>query len=136
MPEESIDIVRRAYDPASRGVFDTDLLSALAAYVTADTEFDFSEVYPDGTVLRGLDEARRLVSNWPWGKLHFEPERFIDVDGVRVLVFVLATATGVGSGVPVARRTAHECTFKDGLLVRFKVYPDRDAALEATGASR
>lgn len=135
MPEENIDVVRRAYDPANRGVFDTDLLLALAAYVTADTEFDFSEVYPDGTVLRGLDEARRLISNWPWGKLHFEPERFIDVDGERVLVFVRATATGAGSGIPVERRTAHECTFEEGRLVRFKVYPDREAALEATGAA-
>ena len=134
MPEESIEIVRRAYDPANGGVVDTDLLSALADYVTPDTEFDFSEVYPDGTVLRGMDEARRLVSNWPWGTLHFEPERFIDVDANRVLVFVLATATGAGSGVPVERRTAHECTFEDGLLVRFKVHPDRDAALRAVGA--
>jgi ketosteroid isomerase-like protein len=132
MTEENMEIVRRAYDPAGGGVLDTDLLSALADYVTPDTEFDFSEVYPDGTVLRGLDEARRLVSNWPWGELHFEPERFIDVDGERVLVFIRATATGAGSGIPVERRTAHECTFRDGLLVRFKVYPDREAALRAS----
>jgi ketosteroid isomerase-like protein len=39
----------------------------------------------------------------------------------------------MGSGVPVERRTAHECTFRDGSLVRFKVYSDRGAALEAAG---
>ena len=41
----------------------------------------------------------------------------------------VAVATGVGSGVPVERRTAHECTFSDGQLVRFKVYSDREQAL-------
>jgi hypothetical protein len=35
----------------------------------------------------------------------------------------------VGSGVPVERRTAHECTFRDGQLVRFKVYSDRGQAV-------
>jgi ketosteroid isomerase-like protein len=57
----------------------------------------------------------------------------LDIDGERVLVFIRATATGVGSGVPVQRRTAHECTFEAGRLVRFKVYSERDAALEACG---
>jgi len=50
-----------------------------------------------------------------------------------VLVFVRATATGRGSGVPVERRTAHECTFSEGSLVHFKVYSDRGDALDATG---
>jgi hypothetical protein len=135
MSERRIEIVRRAYDPDARGVDDTELLSALAEYATADTEFDFSEVYPDGTVLSGLDEVRRLISNWPWGKLHFEPERFIEVDADRVLVFVKATATGAGSGVPVERRTAHEYTFENDALVRLKIHPDRDAALRATDAA-
>jgi hypothetical protein len=52
-----------------------------------------------------------------------------------VLVFVRATATGRGSGVPVERRTAHELTFSDGTLVNFKVYSDREAALDAAGVS-
>jgi hypothetical protein len=42
-------------------------------------------------------------------------------------------ATGKGSGVPVDLRNAHEFTIRDGMLVRFKVYRDRDEALEAAG---
>ena len=83
--------------------------------------------------MRGIDEVRQLAANWPWDALHFDPERFFDVDGRRVLVFVRATATGIGSGVPVERRTAHECTFSEGSLVHFKVYSDRAEALRAAG---
>ena len=129
MSEESVEIVRRIYCRTLR--LDPDLLAALADLATPETEFDFTDAYPDGPVVRGVDGVRRIAANWPWEALHFEPERFLDADGGRVLVFVRATATGVGSGVPVERRTAHECTFADGRLVRFKVYSDREQALEA-----
>ena len=129
MSEESVEIVRRIYCRTLR--LDPDLLAALADLATPETEFDFTDAYPDGPVVRGIDGVRSIAANWPWEALHFEPERFLDADGGRVLVFVRATATGVGSGVPVERRTAHECTFADGRLVRFKVYSDREQALEA-----
>ncbi len=129
MPEQSLEIVRRIY--CRTLPLDPDLLTALAELATPDTEFDFTDAYPDGPVVRGIDGVRRIAANWPWDALHFDPERFLDVDGERVLVFVRATATGVGSGVPVERRTAHECTFSSGRLVRFKVYSDREDALAA-----
>jgi ketosteroid isomerase-like protein len=133
MSEENFEIVQRAYAPDEGGVCDTDLLDALAPQAAPEIEFDFTDTYPDGPVVKGLARTRTLMANWPWGRLHFEPEGFIEVDGDRVLVFVRAAAQGVGSGVPVERRTAHECTFEDGRLVRFKVYSDRDHALAANG---
>ena len=60
------------------------------------------------------------------GQLSFEPERVVDVDDERVLVLVRVHATGTGSGVPVELRNADEFTIRDGVLVRFKVYGDRD----------
>jgi ketosteroid isomerase-like protein len=131
MSEENLEIVRGVY--CRTLLLDPDLLVGLAEFATPDAEFDFTDAYPDGPVVRGVAGVRRIAANWPWDALHFEPERFIDVDAQRVLVFVRATATGVGSGVPVERRTAHECTFSDGSLVRFKVYSDRERALEAAG---
>jgi ketosteroid isomerase-like protein len=72
----------------------------------------------------------------PWGhSLKLEPERFFDVDDERVLVLVSGTAVGAGSGVPVEARGAHEITIRDGVVVRLKVYRDRDEALEAVGLS-
>jgi ketosteroid isomerase-like protein len=131
MSQENLEIVRRVYCRALK--LDPELLAGLAEFATPDTVFDFTDAYPDGDVVVGLEGVRRVAANWPWETLHFDPERFFDVDGRRVLVFVRATATGMGSGVPVERRTAHECTFSDGSLVRFKVYSDREKALEAAG---
>jgi hypothetical protein len=47
--------------------------------------------------------------------IHFEPERFFDVDDERVLAFVRVSATGEGSGAPVEIRAAHEITVRDGV---------------------
>jgi ketosteroid isomerase-like protein len=131
MSEENVEIVRGVYaDP--RG-----LTVAASDKVAPDAEFDFTAVYPDRPILRGVEEIRRFRESGPWSgsPIHFEPERFFDVDDERVLVFVRVTATGQESGAPVEIRAAHEFTIRDGLFVRFKVYGDRDQALEAAGLS-
>ena len=129
MSEEALEIIREIYCRPLR--LDPDLLTGLAAIAEPNAEFDFTDAYPDGPLVHGIDGVRRLAANWPWEALHFEPERFLEPNPDRVLVFVRATATGVGSGVAVERRTAHECTFSGERLVRFKVYSDRDQALAA-----
>jgi ketosteroid isomerase-like protein len=131
MSEDALDAVHRVY--ARPLALDPDLLSGLAELASADTEFDFTDAYPDGKVVKGVDGVRRIAEDWPWGGLHFEPEGFVDVGAGRILVLIRATATGEGSGIPVERRTAHELTFEDDRLVRFKVYSDRGDALAAAG---
>jgi hypothetical protein len=131
MREGALEVVRRIYARPLR--LDPDLLEALDEVSAPNAEFDFTDAYPDGRVVRGVEGVRRIAAHWPWGDLHFEPEDFIAVDAERVLVFIRATATGVGSGIPVERRTAHECTFEAGRLVCFKVYSEREDALEAAG---
>jgi ketosteroid isomerase-like protein len=85
-------------------------------------------------VFRGTDAVRRFIDEGPWaGTIHFEPERFFDVDDERVLVFVRVSAIGQESGAAAEARAAHEFTIRDGLLVRFKAYRDRTEALEAVG---
>jgi len=131
MSDEHLEVIREIYsEPLT---LDPELLEALGEIATPDTLFDFTDAYPDGPVVKGVDGVRRIATSWPWKALYFTAERFLDVDGQRVLVFVKATATGMGSGVPVERRTAHECTFGDGTLVHFKVYSDRAVALDAAG---
>jgi hypothetical protein len=128
MSQESLDVVRRFYgDPDPWGTF--------AALVAPDAEFDFTAVYPDGSVLRGIDEVRRFRDEVPWESLHFEVERLIEVDEERVLALVRAVGVGQLSGVSGEARVAHEFTIRTGLLVRFKVYGDRAEALQAAGLS-
>jgi ketosteroid isomerase-like protein len=128
MSQENVEIVRRGFlDPGPL----TD-----AARVSPDAEFDFTDVYPDQPVLRGVEEMRRFRDRGPWGRsIHFEPESYFDVDEERVLVFVRATSTGQTSGATVESSVAHEVTIRDGLIMRVKVYRDRAEALQAVGLS-
>ena len=131
MSRENVEIVRAIYaDP--RGLTATG-----SDKVAPDAEFDFTATYPDRPIMRGVEELRSFRDSGPWSgsSVHFEPERFFDVDDERVLVFVRVTATGQMSGAPVEIRAAHEFTIRDDLLVRFKVYGDREQALEAVGLS-
>jgi uncharacterized protein len=129
MSQANIEIVRSIY-AEPRG-----LTSAASPNIAPDAEFDFTEAYPDRPLVRGVEELRRFRDTGPWSgsPIHFDPERFFDVDDERVLVFVRVSATGHESGAQVEIRVAHEFTIRDGLVVRFKVYADRDQALEAAG---
>jgi uncharacterized protein len=129
MSQENVEIVRSVYaDPDG-------LTAGASGKVAPDAEFDFSAVYPDRPIVKGIEELRRFRDSGPWGgsPIHFEPECFYDVDDDRVLAFVRVSARGHESGVDVDIRVAHEWTVRDGLVVRFKAYGDRDQALEAIG---
>jgi ketosteroid isomerase-like protein len=131
MSQENMAIVRDIYAD-ERGLTDGS-----SGRVALDAEFDFSAVYPDTPVVRGIDELRRFRDGGPWGgsPIHFEPERFFDLDDERVLVFVRVSATGAASGVPVDNRVAHELTLRDRRVVRVRVFGDREQALKAVGLS-
>ena len=129
MSQENVEFVREIYaDP--RG-----LIGSASERAVPDVEFDFTDVYPDRPVLKGVEEMRRFRDTGPWSgsPIHIEPERFFDLDDERVLAFVRVSATGQESGVEVEFRPAHEFTIRDGLIVRFKAYVDRKQALEAAG---
>lgn len=126
-----MELVRRIYaDP--RG-----LTAGAGGKVAPDAEFDFTAVYPDRPIVKGVEAFRRFRDTGPWrgSPIHFEPERFFDVDDERVLVFVRVSATGDGSGASVEIAAAHEITVREGLMVRFKAYVNREQALEAVGLS-
>jgi ketosteroid isomerase-like protein len=129
MSQENVEVVREIYaDP--RGLID-----AASERAVPDVEFDFTDAYPDRPILKGVEEMRRFRNTGPWSgsPIHIEPERFFDVDDERVLAFVRVSATGQESGVAVQINPAHEFTIRDGLIVRFKAYRDREQALQAAG---
>jgi ketosteroid isomerase-like protein len=124
--QENVDIVRAAFASA-------DPLSSYER-LAPDAVFDFTAVYPDQPLLRGIEQMRAFRDSGPWGRsMRFVAERYFDVDEERVLVFVRATASGRQSGAPVRAAAAHEFTLREGLIVRVKVHSNRDEALEAMG---
>ena len=126
MSQENVEIIRLGYlDPGPL---------TNANWIAPDAEFDFTDLYPDQPVLRGIEAMRSFRDAGPWGRsIHFEPERYFDVDHERVLVFVRVTSTGQASGVEVETRIAQEFTIRGGLIVRVKVHRDRAEALDAVG---
>jgi hypothetical protein len=123
---QNVEIVRRQYRGAG------PLLDV--ASLASDAEFDFTEVYPEQPVIRGIEEMRRFRDTGPWGRsIHFEPQRYLDVDDERVLVLVDVTSTGQASGVSVHASVAQEFTVRDGLIVHVKVYRDPARALRTVG---
>ncbi len=136
MSQENIDFIRRMFDEFGWSPAGIEAASR-AGLVAPDVELDFSALYLDGPLVRGLEDWRQTFAQTaPWGRsVAFEPERFFDVDDERVVIFVRVTAQGEGSGVPVENRVAHEFTIRDSVLARWKGYADRSEALEAAGLS-
>jgi ketosteroid isomerase-like protein len=126
MSRENLELVRQIY--TAPGPLTN------APQLAPNAEFDFTAVYPDQPVLRGIEQMRSFRDQGPWGRsIQFEPERYFDVDDERVLVFVRVTSTGRTSGATVDSRIAQELTIRDGLVVRVKVHRDRCEALKAVG---
>jgi ketosteroid isomerase-like protein len=137
MSRENVEVVRQAFtDVGERPTTEALEEVARAGSIASDAELDFSAMYPDGPILRGPKAWVEYLDSLPWGRsVKLEPERFLDVDDERVLVFVHVTAVGETSGVPVGLKNAYEFTIRDGVVVRWKIYADRAEALEAAGLS-
>jgi ketosteroid isomerase-like protein len=137
MSQENVELVRRAFaEFAGSSLRERIEEVARAGLLAPDVEIDFSTMYPDGPILRGLDAWLGFTDSLPWGRsVAIEPERYFDVDDERVLVFMRVTAEGEGSGTPVEIRSAYEFTIRDGVVVRWNVWADRSQALEAAGLS-
>jgi ketosteroid isomerase-like protein len=134
MSQENVEVVRALYGEMREGGWDAVI--ANRELIAPDIEADFSDVYPDAPIIRGFEQALQWGESGPWGRsANVEAEQILDVDDERVLVLVHVTARGQESGVQVEMRDAHEITIRDGVVVRLKVYADRNEALEACGLS-
>jgi ketosteroid isomerase-like protein len=72
---------------------------------------------------------REWLSAWE-RPLTIEAEEYIP-SGDRILVLIHWTGRGKGSGAQIEGAGAHLWTFRDGLVVRYEVYRDRDQARAA-----
>jgi ketosteroid isomerase-like protein len=61
-----------------------------------------------------------------------EPEQYFVADD-RIVVFVHVRSRPKGSSAWVENRVGHLWTFRDGKVLRFEIFPERNRALEAVG---
>ena len=69
-----------------------------------------------------------------WSDYRMEAEEFVDA-GERVVAVLLEHGRGKGSGIPFDHRFAQVWTFRAGRIVRWEVFADKAAALDAAGLS-
>jgi ketosteroid isomerase-like protein len=125
-----LDKLRSLYEEWARGdfsrdVFDDQTVSRMIGWVDLDAE------------VRGADRILAGMRDWlsAWEKpLRLEADEFIK-SGDRILVLVRWRGRGKGSGVGMEAEGAHLWTFRDGRVVSWDVYRDRDEARAALGGA-
>jgi ketosteroid isomerase-like protein len=132
MAESNEQRLRRGYAALSRG--DYEVIRELV-----DPEIvlrDRPEV-PDAGSYRGFEGMLSTLrdTSESFEEFRLEPTQFFE-HGDKVVVFLVMTARGRTSGVPVKERIAHLWTLRDGLAVELQAFTVQADALEAAGMSR
>jgi ketosteroid isomerase-like protein len=126
--QENVEIVRNSLDALNRGDWDATLKDA-----APDFELDFSRaIGPQHGVFR-LDQIRGLLDEFlePWESLRIEADELIEV-GEHVVVPVTGYMRG-RNGIEVTARRTWVYTIREGAIVRFCQFQERQEALEAAG---
>ena len=133
MSRENLEIVREIYKEGAEG----RLMTCLHLF---HPDVEYRRVGIDATGLpgtwRGVEAMIRAASEWvlTFELLRVEAERFIEA-GDAVVVFTRHTGKAKASGVPIDGRFAEVMTLREGRVVRFDQYRDREEALKAVGLS-
>src|SRR5919198_4016635 len=127
MSQENVEVVRRIYDAFAAG----DIESLLST-VDPEIEFDLPDRLPDEGLHRGREAYRQFLKRTfeLWADFRVEVEELLDA-GDAVVALIHTTATGRGSGIEIDERVGHIFWFRDETPYRFKVFSDRNEALEA-----
>ena len=135
MSQESVEVVRRIFEAFSRGDFEGGI--ELAA---TPPEFEFvpsGALIPDlASVQRGPDAFGRVVETFlaEFDDPRVELHELIDA-GDQVFTSFTLRGRGKRSGVETSWDPLSVWTVRDGRLVRWLGFTDRDAALKAAGLS-
>jgi uncharacterized protein len=133
MSDENVEIVRRAIEEFNRGgprgVWRAGLWSPEIVWDTSPSGIPGLGVY------RGYDEVRSAFEDlwfttFPFEEWEIVIEELID-HGDQVIAMTRQRGRGASSGAAAELQQAHVTTLRDGKVVRFDSYLDRETALEA-----
>ena len=129
MSRQRLESLRRLYAALARG--DTQ---GVIECLHPTAELHQPRESPGASSYYGRDEVARGTSDFlsAWDDFTFEP-REVSAIGDGVLMNMLLTGRGKGSGVEVTMSVFHAWTFRDGQPHRLFVCMTREDALEAAG---
>jgi ketosteroid isomerase-like protein len=141
MSQENVALARGVYEDfkAGRTEFDAEgTITRMAGEELWDQDIEWDAsgaVVPDLTgIYRGKDAVRQWWREWlaAWETVDFEYQ-LLDA-GDRVVALIDQRMRGRSTGIEVKLgKYAHVATFRDGLIVHWKVYLSQSDALEAAG---
>ena len=129
MSQENVELVQRAVQSVE--VFWALLDDHIVWDLREDpTALDLDDVYV------GRDAVVEASRHWwgTWIDYRLDAEEIIDA-GSSVVVSLHERGRGKGSGAPYERRFAQVWTFHRGKVIRWELFPNKAAALEAVGLS-
>lgn len=132
MSKQNLEVVRRSLAAWNRRDLDRTLEE-----MHPDGEVDWSESRgPHSGIYRGRERVRRFYEEWLelFDEVDIQPEEFIDV-GEHVVVPNRGFARG-REGVTVAASSTQVFTFREGKIVRLRLYQDMETALKSVGLAR
>jgi ketosteroid isomerase-like protein len=127
---ENVEIVRRAYEAASRGDWD-------AAFESFDAEVEWEEtpgLGPDASAYRGIEQVQAAIQSWVgmWNDYEIQVHDYVDA-GDQVLLLARESGHGRASGVSAERELGEVFTLRDRTVVRVCLYGSWREAREAAG---
>jgi ketosteroid isomerase-like protein len=130
MSQQNVERLRAAFDNflAGRRAWGAELVHPEVEWDASDLVFDLSGVY------HGAEAVQRYWRDWlaAWETVQFEYELIGVADCVVALIDQRMRGRSSGIEVPLGKY-AHVYTFKDGLIVHWKLYATQSEALEAVG---
>ncbi len=125
MSSENVEIVRRMLDDYANGDFER----ALGAF-SDDVEWEARV----GERFHGPGGVAEAVRRWTgaWADFEFDVQELIDA-GESVVMVLRQVGRGKGSGAPVEMTMGWLYTFRDGRIIRVRMFADREEALAAAG---
>jgi ketosteroid isomerase-like protein len=133
MSQQNVELLRAAFENflAGKSEFGAELLDPEVEWDASETPvFDISGMY------RGKEDVRQFWREWlvAWEAVQFEYE-LVDA-GDRVVALIDQRMRGRSTGIEMALgKYAQVYTFRDGLIVQWKLYRSQSEALGAAGLS-
>jgi ketosteroid isomerase-like protein len=134
MPQENVDVVRRAWDAWLRG----DLPGVFSNF-DPEVVWDTSHFHdwPEAAY-HGIDGVERFLTEWleVWADYEMDVDDVIATPDGRVVSLLRQRGRGRDSGLPMEMSLAQIATFQDGKVTRLDNYEDQGEALRDAGLAR
>jgi ketosteroid isomerase-like protein len=130
MSKQDLDAIRQGYEHFNR-TGQVDL-----SQFDPEAEFDATGRVFDRAVYRGREQIREYFAKLGevWERQVLKPQEFVEI-GDKIVVPVMITTVGKGSGIETTANAAHVWTIRDGKVRRLQILQTREEAIRAAESS-